>query len=132
MAQDTYFNRTPIGPTDTFMASGSEIHCLVKVVDALQDTKVKVRWTAVNVEGHPANEPIFEAIGDRNGFIGPLASKAAFGLGTSLDGSVGYYDFTLKPFDKEFPRGEYRADIFVDPDSTIPDHPARRLPFFLH
>jgi len=131
MAQDINLDRSPVGASDTFAASVPELHCIVRLIkNAPSDTKVIAKWSVVSAAGHPSGEPIFVSGQAPGGFIGPLVADASFGQSTGTDrvGNV-YYDFTFKPSPTGLPPGEYKVDLFVNPDPTASGNPARTVLF---
>ena len=97
-----------INPTTSFATTDKELHCLVQINNAPDDTKLRARWIAVNVPGMEANEKLVEtdlpAAGGRN---------ADFRL-TAKNG---------------LPPGEYKVEIYLNPQEGKAEPPAKTLDF---
>jgi hypothetical protein len=97
-------------PTTTFDGTESAIHCVAYLSYAPADTKVKAEWIAVKVEGQkPDNriaETTIEAGGDKNAI-----------------------DFTLTPPSGGLPSGQYRVDLYINPQPNAAAAPAKTVSF---
>jgi outer membrane usher protein FimD/PapC len=101
--------KEPINLTSTFDSSDKIVHCVVKLANAPEDTKVRARWLAVKVEGTEPNYKIAET---------DITSKNAT-----------YVDFTLTPGPGGLPPGDYKVDIFLNPDANKQEQPASTANF---
>ena len=111
LAKDVTADKEPVGPTTTFEPSVSVIHCVVKLANAPDETKVRARWSVVNVPGQTANLKIAEADVDHAG------------------GGKNTVDFTFTPPTNGLPPGEYKIDLFLNPEAGKEDPPAKTLTF---
>jgi hypothetical protein len=107
LAKEVNENKEAIGSASSFEPDVPVIHCVVKLANAPEDTKLKARWSIVKAEGQEPNKQIVEsnidAVGKNN-----------------------IIDFTFKPTGN-MPAGEYKVDIFLNPKEGDP--PAKSLSF---
>lgn len=101
-------NKEPVSITSSFEPDVPIVHCVIKVSNAKSDTKIKVRWIAASVPGVDANYLIAE---------------------TEAPVKNGFSDFILTKPDNGFPPGDYRVDIFLDPEKIKDNKPTRAVTF---
>jgi hypothetical protein len=101
-------NKEAIGSANSFEPTVPVIHCVVKLANAPEDTKLSAKWSVVNVQGEQPNTKIVESNID------------AVGKNNILD-------FTFKPTGNGLPPGEYKVDIYLNPKDG--DQPTKSLPF---
>ena len=111
LAKDVNADKEAVGPTNTFDPNVPVIHCVVKLANAPEDTKVRAKWSVVNVPGQEPNYKIVESDVDNAG------------------GGKNMVDFTLTPPPKGLPLGEYKVDIYLNPKPEKADPPAKTLTF---
>jgi hypothetical protein len=99
-----------IDPTTTFDASEKSIHCVVYLANAPDGTKVKARWIAVSTEGHKPGEKVAES-------------------DYELTASKNVADFYITPPGSGFGAGEYKVDLFLNPDPAKPEPPTKSVSF---
>jgi hypothetical protein len=99
-----------IEPTTVFDSSDKVIHCLVYLANAPDNTKVRARWLVVNAKGQKPGDKLAE---------------------TDIDtgNSKNNLDFTLKPSGAGLPAGDYKVDIFLNPQPGKEEPPAKSLDF---
>jgi hypothetical protein len=96
--------------TTTFDGTEKEIHCVVHLSNAPSNTKVKAEWVAVNAEGEKPNNKFAETT-------------------VEAGGGKNAVDFHLTPPGNGLPSGDYRIDIYLNPDPAKPGPPARTMNF---
>ena len=101
-------NKEAVGSASSFEATVPVIHCVVKLANAPEDTKLLARWSVVNVAGEQPNKKIVESNIDSVGKNNIL-------------------DFTFKPTSGGLPPGEYKVNVFLNPKEG--DQPTKTLPF---
>lgn len=111
LAKDVNADKDAVGPTNTFDPHVSVIHCVVKLANAPDDTKVRARWSVVNVQGQEPNYKIVESDVDNAG------------------GGKNVVDFTFTPSPQGLPVGEYKVDLYLNPKPGKDDPPAKTLAF---
>ncbi|HEY7546124.1 MAG TPA: hypothetical protein VID27_14630, partial [Blastocatellia bacterium] len=99
-----------IDPTTTFEENEKSIHCVAYLANAPENTKVKAQWIAVNVEGHKPGDKLAESSLD-------------------LGGSKNVANFYITPTGSGFNAGEYRVDLFLNPDPAKSEPPAKSVSF---
>ena len=108
LAKEVNADKEAVGSANSFEPTIPVIHCVVKLANAPEDTKLTAKWTVVNVAGEQPNTKIVEsnidAVGKNN-----------------------IIDFTFKPTGDGLPAGEYKVDIFLNPKEG--DQPTKTLPF---
>lgn len=97
-------------PTTTFDANEKTIHCVAYLSNAPEDTKVKAQWIVVNAEGHTPGEKLAESSLD-------------------LGGSKNVADFYITPPASGLGAGEYKVDLFLNPDPAKPAPPTKSVSF---
>lgn len=99
-----------VAPTTSFDSNDQVIHAVVRLASAPDNTKVKARWLAVKVDGIPDKQLVAE---------------------TSVDagGSNNFIDFTLTPSERGLPPGEYKVDLYLNPQKGKESQPAKTLHF---
>ncbi|MEW6737493.1 MAG: hypothetical protein AB1489_39795 [Acidobacteriota bacterium] len=109
MAKDVKSDtKEPVNVTNTYDASDKILHCVVKLANAPDSTKVRARWIAVKAEGVEPNFKITES---------------------DITAGSGNVDFTLTPGASGFPAGDYKVEIYLDPDTERGKNPAKEVPF---
>ncbi len=98
-----------VNPTTTFAPTEKVIHCYAILGNAPSDTKVRARWVALNAKGIEANTQLMEQ------FITAGGGKDNVHL--QLKGENG------------LPLGEYRIEIYLNPQEGKPEPPAKSLDF---
>jgi hypothetical protein len=111
LAKDVNADKEAVGPTNTFDPNVPVIHCVVKLANAPDDTKVRAKWSVVNVPGQEPNYKIIESDVDNAG------------------GGKNIVDFTFTPGPKGLPAGEYKVDLYLNPKPEKTDPPAKTLTF---
>ena len=111
LAKEVNADKEAVGPTNTFDPNVPVIHCVVKLANAPEDTKVRAKWSVVNVPGQEPNYKIVESDVDNAG------------------GGKNIVDFTLTPPAQGLPPGEYKVDIYLNPKPEKADPPAKTLNF---
>jgi hypothetical protein len=110
LTKEVNADKEAIGSANSFEQTVPVIHCVVKLANAPEDTKLKARWSVVNVAGEQPNSKIVEsdidAVGKNN-----------------------IIDFTFKPNPGGMPAGEYKVDVFLNPQAGKEDQPTKSLPF---
>jgi hypothetical protein len=110
MAKDVNSDtKEPVNLTTTFSPTDKIVHCVVKMANAPDGTKLKARWIAVKVEGTEPNYKIDEA---------DITSNSAT-----------YVDFSLTPGQGGLPPGDYKVDIFLNPDAGKQETPSKTVNF---
>lgn len=99
-----------IDPTDTFDSTDEVIHCLVVLGNAPEKTKVKAIWTVVNAEGQKPNDTFGETTVEGGG------TKNAI-------------DFTYTPPPAGIPAGDYKVDIYLNPQTGKESPPTKTVSF---
>ncbi len=97
-------------PTTTFDANEKAIHCVAYLANAPEDTKVKAQWVAVNAEGYKPGEKFAESNLD-------------------LGGSKNVAIFSYTPSAAGLGAGEYKVDLFLNPDPAKPEPPTKSVSF---
>jgi outer membrane usher protein FimD/PapC len=110
MSKDVSDKMEAVDPTSTFATTDGVVHCLVVLRNAPEKTRVKAVWIAVNAEGQKANEKFGE--------------KEVEG-----GGNKNAVDFTYTPPPAGFPAGEYKVDIYLNPQPGKEEPPTRSLAF---
>ncbi|MBI3650836.1 MAG: hypothetical protein HY231_07275 [Acidobacteria bacterium] len=108
LAKEVNANKEAIDNTTSFDPAVPVIHCVVKLANAPEDTKLKAKWSIVNVAGEEPNTKMVESNID------------AVGKNNILD-------FTFTPSGKGLPPGEYKVDVYLNPKDG--DQPTKTLPF---
>jgi hypothetical protein len=110
LAREVNGKNEVVAPTTSFDSNDQIIHAVVRLANAPDNTKVKARWLAVKVEGSPDNHLVAE---------------------TSIDagGSNNIIDFTLTPSESGLPPGDYKVDIYLNPQEEKESQPAKTLNF---
>ena len=111
LAKDVNADKEAVGATNIFDPHVPVIHCVVKLANAPEDTKVRAKWSVVNVPGQEPNYKIVESDVDNAG------------------GGKNIVDFTLTPPPQGLPLGEYKVDIYLNPKPEKADPPAKTLTF---
>ncbi len=110
MAKNVNDKKEAVDPTTSFDPDVPVIHCVVKLANAPEDTKLKARWSVVNATGQEPNSKIADTdivAGGNNNIV----------------------DFTLKPSGDGLPVGEYKVDIYLNPKPEKEEPPAKTLLF---
>src|SRR5689334_13142816 len=89
LAKDVNADKEAVGATNTFDPNVPVIHCVVKLGNAPDNTKVRAKWSIVNVTGQTPNTKIVESDVDNAG------------------GGKNIVDFTFTPT-AQLPAGEYK------------------------
>jgi len=110
MAKGVSEKMEPIDPTSTFEATDGVVHCLVVLGNAPEKTRVKAVWTVVNAEGQKPNDK-----------FGETAVEGG--------GSKNVVDFTYTSPPAGLPVGEYKVDIYLNPQPGKEDPPAKSVAF---
>ncbi|MEW6211226.1 MAG: hypothetical protein AB1631_22865 [Acidobacteriota bacterium] len=97
-------------PTTTFDANEKSIHCVVYLSNAPDGTKVKAQWIAVNAEGYKSGEKLFESDLD-------------------MGGPKNVANFSITPPASGLGAGEYKVDLFLNPDPAKPEPPTKSVSF---
>jgi hypothetical protein len=106
LAKSVTADKEPVEPTNTFAPQVPTIHCVVKLANAPEGTKVKAKWSVVNVPGEQANQQIVESEVDNAG------------------GGKNVIDFTLT-----LPAGEYKVEVYLNPKADKAEPPTKTLTF---
>lgn len=99
-----------VDPTSTFNTTDGVIHCLVALANAPEKTRVKAIWTVVNAQGLKPNDTFGETTVEGGG------TKNAV-------------DFTYTPPPSGIPVGDYKVDIYVNPQPGKQEPPAKTVTF---
>lgn len=110
LAKEVNADKEAVDPTNSFEANIPLIHCVVKLANAPEDTKVKAKWSVVNVPGQEANYKIVES-------------------DVTAGGAKNIIDFTFKPPPQGLPSGEYKVDVYLNPKPEKEEPPAKTLTF---
>jgi len=110
LAKDVSPDKEPIGAATTFDSEVPSIHCVVKLANAPDDTKLTAKWSIVNVKGQDANRKIVES-------------------DITAGGNKNVVDFTFTPNSPGLPPGEYKVDVYLNPQPGKDDPPAKTLNF---
>lgn len=110
MAKGATETLEPVDPTSVFETTDSTIHCLVVLGSAPEGTRVKAVWTAVNAEGQTPNKQFGETEVEGGGAKNKL-------------------QFTYTPPAAGLPVGEYKVDIYLNPEAGKVEPPARTVTF---
>ena len=98
-----------VNPTTVFDAT-DRIHCVVKLANAPNSTKIMAQWIAVNAQGQQPNQKLDETavneIGENN-----------------------IIDFSYMPGADGLPAGEYRVDVYLNPKDAGESKPEKSLNF---
>jgi|GEM_PF-758228 len=99
-----------IDPTNTFETTDVVVHCLVILSHAPENTKVKAIWSVIKAEGQTPNDKFgqkeIEGGGEKNAI-----------------------DFNYTPPPSGLPVGEYKVDIYLNPQPGKEEPPAQSVPF---
>lgn len=98
-----------VDQTTSFKTSDKEIHCLVTLGYAPDNTKVRAKWIVDQSEGATAGEEV---------------AKTDLNAG----GKIGILDFSLTPPSGGFPTGSYHVEVYLNPEGEKPE-PPMKLPF---
>ena len=110
MAKGVSDKMEAIDPTSIFDTTDNVVHCLVVLANAPEKTKVKAIWTVVNAEGQKPN--------------------ATFGETTVEGGGTkNAVDFTYTPPPAGIPIGEYKVDIYLNPEPGKESQPTKTVLF---
>ncbi len=109
LARDVSADKEPVGPTNTFATDVPVIHCVVKLANAPEDTKVRAVWGIVNVEGEQPRKIVESDVDNA-------------GSGKNI------IDFTFTP-SQGMPPGEYKVDLYLNPKADKTDPPTKTLTF---
>lgn len=99
-----------VDPATTFDANEKTIHCVAYLANAPDNTKVRAEWIVVNAEGHKPGEKLVESSLD-------------------LGGSKNVADFYITPPQSGLGAGEYKVDLFLNPDPAKPQPPTKSVSF---
>jgi outer membrane usher protein FimD/PapC len=99
-----------IDPTSTFDTTDGVVHCLVALANAPEKTRVKAVWTVVNAQGLKPNDTFGETTVEGGG------TKNAV-------------DFTYTPPPAGIPVGDYKVDIYLNPQPGKQEQPAKTVTF---
>jgi outer membrane usher protein FimD/PapC len=110
MAKGVTDRMEPVEPTSTFETSDEVVHCVVVLGNAPEKTRVKAVWTVVNVEGQKPNDK-----------FGETAVEGG--------GAKNVVDFTYTPPPAGLPVGEYKVDIYLNPQPGKEEPPAKSVAF---
>ena len=110
LAREVNDKQEVVNPTTSFDSNERVIHAVARLATAPGDTKVKARWLAVKAEGVLDNQLISE---------------------TSIDagGLKEIIDFTLTPSETGLPPGDYKVDLYLNPEEGKESQPAKTLNF---
>lgn len=110
MAKGVSEKMEPIDATNTFETTDEVVHCLVVLGNAPDKTRVKAVWIAVKAEGQNPNDKFGE---------------------TEVEGggAKNVVDFTYGPPPAGLPVGEYKVDIYVNPQPGKEEPPAKSVAF---
>lgn len=100
----------PVDATSTFETTDGVIHCLVSLANAPEKTRVQAVWTVVNAEGQKPNDK--------------FGDTAVEGGGTK-----NVVDFTYTPAPAGLPVGEYKVDVYLNPQPGKQEPPAKTVAF---
>jgi len=110
MAKGVSEKMEAIDPTNTFETTDDVVHCLVVLANAPEKTKVKAVWTVVNAEGQKPNDKFAETAVEGGGKNNAI-------------------DFSYTPPPAGLPAGEYKVDIYVNPQPGKEAPPAKSVSF---
>lgn len=110
MAKAVSEKMEPIDPTTTFETTDGALHCLVVLANAPEKTRVKAVWTVVNAQGQKPNDK-----------FGETAVEGG--------GAKNVVDFTYSPPPAGLPVGEYKVDIYLNPQPGKDEPPAKSAAF---
>lgn len=110
MAKGVSDKMEPIEPTSTFETTDGVVHCLVVLGNAPEKTRVKAVWTVVNAQGQKPNDK-----------FGETAVEGG--------GAKNVVDFTYTPPPAGLPVGEYKVDIYLNPQPGKEEQPAKSVTF---
>lgn len=110
MAKGVSDRMEAIDATSTFDTTDGVIHCLVALANAPEKTRVKAVWTVVNAQGLKANDTFGETTVEGGG------TKNAV-------------DFTYSPPSAGMPPGDYRVDIYLNPQPGKQESPGKTVSF---
>ena len=98
-----------VNPTTVFDAT-DKIHCVVKLANAPNSTKIRAQWFLVNAEGQTPNQKLDE---------------------TTMNeiGANNIIDFFYTPSPEGLPAGEYKVDVYLNPKDKGEDKPEKTLNF---
>lgn len=113
LAREVNENKEVVAPTTSFDSNDQVIHAVVRLATAPENTKVKARWLTVKVDGIPDHKLVAE---------------------TSVDagGSNNVIDFTLTSSETGLPPGDYKVDIYLNPQEGKESQPAKTLIFTIN
>ena len=109
LSKDVNENKEAVNPTTTFSSTDPVIHAVVKLANAPDSTKMKAKWTAVKVEGVDPNKSIGEVEINTEG--------------------KNIVDFTYKAPPNGLLPGDYKVDIYLNPQAGKESEPERTLTF---
>lgn len=110
MAKGVSDKMEPIDPTSTFDTADGVVHCVVVLANAPEKTSVKSVWTVVNAQGQKPNDKLGEM---------------------SIEGGGGknVVDFNYTPPPAGLPVGEFKVDIYLNPQPGKEEQPAKSVAF---
>lgn len=100
----------PIDPTTTFETIDEVVHCVVTLANAPEKTQVRAVWIVVNAEGQKPNDKFGETTVEGGG-------------------SKNIVDFTYTPPPAGLPAGEYKVDIYLNPQPGKDGPPEKSVAF---
>jgi hypothetical protein len=100
----------PIDPTSNFETTDGVVHCLVVLANAPEKTRVKAIWTAINAPGQKPNEKFGETTVEGGG-------------------TKNVVDFSYTPPPAGLPAGDYKVDIYLNPQPGKEELPAKSVAF---
>ncbi|MEK6301706.1 MAG: hypothetical protein AABO41_13430 [Acidobacteriota bacterium] len=110
MAKGVTEKMEPVDPTSTFETTDGVIHCLVVLANAPEKTRVQAVWTVVNAEGQKPNDK-----------FGDTAVEGG--------GEKNVVDFTYTPSPAGLPVGDYKVDVYLNPQPGKQEPPAKSVAF---
>ncbi|HLF83897.1 MAG TPA: hypothetical protein VI837_06975 [Blastocatellia bacterium] len=110
MAKGVSEKMEPIDPTSTFESTDGVVHCLVVLGNAPEKTRVKAVWTVVNAQGQKPNDK-----------LGETAVEGG--------GAKNVVDFTYTPPPAGLPVGDYKVDIYLNPQPGKEEQPSKSVAF---
>ncbi len=91
-------NNEAVGVTTTFPPETDKLHCVLKVSNAADDTKVKAIWTAIDAKDAEGATYKNEKILEKGGTVGDVGD---------------IMDFTLT-LPNDWPIGSYKVELYLD------------------
>jgi hypothetical protein len=110
MAKGVSDKMEPVDPTSAFETADGVVHCVVVLANAPEKTSVKSVWIVVNAQGRKPNDK-----------LGEMSNEGG--------GAKNVVDFNYTPPPAGLPVGEFKVDIYLNPQPGKEEQPAKSVAF---